>query len=451
MRRIARQFFPVVFMLFALPALASNVTVNGTVNFSALDGSADDADHVVNGVFTVNGDLTVNGTINCNDDGPGNNSACNMRFAVSGNVVMNAGSAMYAENRHGTGNGGNITITAGGSVSVHGPAGSLPGAVISGAALGSANGNGGIITVNSGGPSTFEAGTVVNSASKGNAAGKILLTSGGSMTVSGLLAAGASSTLLSTRQTGDILDGASGHQQGGEIRVQSTSVFEPSVLITSTATIASQGKTVGAGPVTIEGCGVIIRGLVASIANDDAPTRVVVRSGKGITVDATDLGVNSSGTHLGHVRSDATSGGAASKRLDLFAADAIQITGPDPSLSTLYAVTCTPADEHKVAGGQIRAISLRGTVTGSGRVFLAGQNEDDNAGGSIDVSSQGTVTLDQGFLAAVGDFGKMQKDAAGGHISARSYSGNVSWVLGVGDVRPVGSGASGVLLREPSP
>src|SRR5260221_3819498 len=404
MRRIARPLFTLVVILFlALPALAANVTVNGTVNFSALDGSADDADHVVNGVFTVNGDLTVNGTINCNDVGSGSSSACAMRFAVSGNVVMNAGSAMYAEDRGGNGNGGDLAVNAGGSVALHGPASSLAGAVISGAAFGAANGNGGPITINSGGPSTFEAGTVVNSASKGNAAGKILLTSGGSMTVSGLVAAGATSTLLSTRQTGDILDGASGSQQGGEIRVQSTSVFEPSVLITSTATIASQGKTVGAGPVTIEGCGVIIRGLVASIANSDAPSRVVVRSGKGITVDAIDLGINSGGTHLGHLRSDATSGGAASKRLDLFAAHAIEIDGPDPSLSSLYAARIAPnASDTGVADVARRASCLRSTATGSGRVFLAGQNSGHNTGRSIDVSGKGTLTLDHGPAAAVG-------------------------------------------------
>src|SRR5206468_3397794 len=63
--------------LFALPALADNVTISGNVTFASLDGSALDHDHTVNGVFTVNdGDLTVLGTINCNDDGPGANSAC---------------------------------------------------------------------------------------------------------------------------------------------------------------------------------------------------------------------------------------------------------------------------------------------------------------------------------------------------------------------------------------
>ena len=448
MGRFGRRVLPVfvvALFAFALPALASNVTINGTANFSSLDGSVDDQDHVVNGIFTVTGDLIVNGTINCNDEGAGSNSACAMRFDVSGNVVMNAGSGMFAENRLGAGSGGNITINASGSVTLHGPASTLNGAVISSAAFGSAIGNGGTVTINSGGATTLEGGTVVNSGSKGNDAGKILLTSGGSMTVSGLLAAGATATLLSTRQTGDVLAGGAGHQHGGEIRVQSTSVFDPAITINATATIVSQSDSEVAGPITIEGCGVIIRGLVASISNGDTATRVAVRSGKGIVIDATDLGITSSGTRLGHVRADATRGGAATKRLDLFANDAIQITGADPNLSTLYAVTSVPgADYNKVSGGTIRAISLRDAVTGSGRVFLAGRNAESNVGGTIDIASKGTVNLDHAFLEAVGDFTILKPDAAGGHIAARSSAGNVSWALGMGDVRPVGAGASGV-------
>ena len=117
-------------VVFALP-LAADVTVTGTVNFSSLDGSAQDDDHTANGVFTVNGNLTIQGTVNCNDSGPGNNSACAMRFSAAGNITLAPGSALYAENRVGPGSGGDITLQAGGNVSVQGPAGSLGGALIS--------------------------------------------------------------------------------------------------------------------------------------------------------------------------------------------------------------------------------------------------------------------------------------------------------------------------------
>jgi len=443
--RVVLPGFFVALFAFALPAFAANVTVNGTTNFSSLDGSVDDQDHVVNGTFTVNGDLIINGSINCNDDGPGNLSGCAMKFDVSGSVIMNAGSGLFAENRIGSGSGGSITIDAGGNVTLHGAAGSLPGAVISSGALLSATGSGGAITINSDGATTLEAGTVISSASKGADAGKILITSGGNLTASGLVAAGPSSTLLATAQTGDILAGGVAGQRGGEIRLQSTSVLDPSVAVNSTATIVSQGATDAAGPVTVEGCGVIIRGLVASIVNGDAGTRVAIRSGKEIVIDGSDLGISSSGSHLGHLRADATKNGAAAKRVDLFAADNVTVTGPDPALSSIYAVTSNPgSSDPSVTAGTIRVISLRGTVSGSGRTFMAGRNVDSHKGGTIEVSSASTVNLDHAYIEAVGDFSQLKASAAGGHINVRSYSGNVSWVLGNGDVRPVGTGASGV-------
>src|SRR3954451_10771843 len=128
--RVVLPGFLVALFAFALPAFATNVTVNGTTNFSSLDGSVDDQDHLVNGTFTVNGDLIVNGSINCNDNTPGNSAACSMRFAVTGNVTMNAGSGLFAENRQGSGSGANITFNAGGSVVLHGPASTFAGAKI---------------------------------------------------------------------------------------------------------------------------------------------------------------------------------------------------------------------------------------------------------------------------------------------------------------------------------
>src|SRR5436305_248515 len=102
--------------LVPMYALAANVTISGTTAFAAIDGGVDDEDHVANGVFTVTGNLTVNGTINCNDDGAGANSACPMQFMVGGNLVLNAGSAIFAENRTKAGNGGDVP--SGGSVTL---------------------------------------------------------------------------------------------------------------------------------------------------------------------------------------------------------------------------------------------------------------------------------------------------------------------------------------------
>src|SRR5688572_33132784 len=91
---------------------ADDVTVSGTASFGSLDGSTLDHDGAVNGVFTVNdGNLTVLGSINCNDDTT--RDACAMNFAVSGNMTVAAGGALYAENRRGNGVAGNISATVG--------------------------------------------------------------------------------------------------------------------------------------------------------------------------------------------------------------------------------------------------------------------------------------------------------------------------------------------------
>jgi hypothetical protein len=128
----------VLFAIAAVPAMAHDVTISGNVTFASLDGSSLDHDGVVNGVFTVNdGNLIVNGTINCNDDS-GSDSACNMSFVVSGDVIINSGGGIFAENRTGTGSGGNITISAGGNITVNG--------TISSAARSSTSSGGGAIT-----------------------------------------------------------------------------------------------------------------------------------------------------------------------------------------------------------------------------------------------------------------------------------------------------------------
>ena len=128
--RIVPLAFATFLLLFAASAFAGNVTVSGTVNFSALDGSVDDEDHAVNGVFTVGGDLIVNGTILCIDDS-GRTSACPMSFNVGHDLIVNAGGAIYAENRTGTGTGGAITLAVGHDLILHAASGSSAAAIIS--------------------------------------------------------------------------------------------------------------------------------------------------------------------------------------------------------------------------------------------------------------------------------------------------------------------------------
>ena len=120
--QVPLSLIAVLLALLALPApgRAHDVVLTGTSSFASLDGSADDHDGAVNGVFTVNdGNLTIEGTVTCNDDPPlaGSAGACPIKLTVSGDLTLEAGSGIFAENRRNSGSGGNITLTVGGDSS----------------------------------------------------------------------------------------------------------------------------------------------------------------------------------------------------------------------------------------------------------------------------------------------------------------------------------------------
>jgi VCBS repeat-containing protein len=415
----------------ALPAMADNVTVSGSVLFSSLDGSALDHDHVANGVFTVDdGDLTVLGTINCNDIDKGT-SACPMQFVVSGNVVLAPGSGIYAENRVKDGNGGDITITSGGSVTLQGTSGVTNGAIISSSKTNSGSSfHGGAISINAGGTFSSGSGSIISSAANDGAAGMINVVSGGVSTVGGMILAGPSRTVSSpTKYTGIIMT-AGGANRGGDITIDSHTSSEPGLVVTSSAIIASQtGDVAATATVTLKGCDVRVDGLVASIGKKLAGPRVSIRSGTNLTIDST------GGSHLGRVRADSTVEDAGTNRVDLFARNAIIISGP--ASGSQYAVSANQGD--KGDAGTINVISTDGAITASGNALSAGGTQKDEAGGTINVSAKSGVALVGASINAAG--GTSGGSRAGGHINVRSYSGSVSWTAGVGDVRPVGSAA----------
>jgi VCBS repeat-containing protein len=419
-----------VLFLVALPLslFADNVTVSGTTTFSALDGSSLDHDGAANGVFTVDdGDLTILGTINCLDDGPGNNSACAMSFAVSGNLSMLSGSGVFAENRTGGGNGANITFNVGGNVSVAGNA------VISSGNDG--NGASGDVTMNVGGTTTLASGSTISASSKGGASGDILVNGAGQVSANGLLASAPTRVLKAARYTGEVVNGGSSGSQGGAITVRSTSNTEPGVVMGGSATIVSQGEGAGSDRVLVEGCGIEIRGLVASVAKGGTTSAVTVRSGTTLLVDGRDLFGAPVSARFGMIRVDSLSGSAATYKADLFARNDIQILGPSAA-SPFSSVNSNPSGNN-AAGGAVRVISTDGTVTASGNAFSAGATNNGDNGGSINIAAKGNVVLDGATIKAVGG-----SSGKGGSIAARSYSGAVSWQAGVGDARPTGSGVT---------
>jgi hypothetical protein len=418
----------------SLSVLAHDVTLTGTQNFSALDGSAVDHDGSVNGVFTVNdGNLVVNGTVNCNDDGPGNNSACSMVFAVSGDMTVNSGGALYAENRSGSGNGGGISLNVGGDLSLNGTA------IVSSAATSSGSSNGGSIAANVSGGVTLAAGSTLDAGAPNGQAGAVNVTAGGVITVDGNVFSGPSRTLLATRLTGAALNGGNGNQSGGAISFSSTTFVEPAIVVGATANIVSQGEKNATGPVTLDACGIEIRGLVAALSRKETAARVTIRSGKNVLVDGSDLGA--AGTRQGILRADSTQEGASDNGVDIFASDSVQVLGPSGA-GTLFAVSSLPAGKaNKDGAGTIRVISLGAGVSASGRAFIAGVDGKATRGGTVSIAAFDHVNLDGATIIAVGDWSKPKKQSAGGTIEVRSHNGDLFWRNGTGDVRPVGSQA----------
>ncbi|HEX8409197.1 MAG TPA: tandem-95 repeat protein [Thermoanaerobaculia bacterium] len=420
-----------LFALIAVPVLAHDVTISGTNSFASLDGSSSDHDGAANGVFTVNdGNLAVTGIINCNDDTGASDSACSMAFAVSGNMSVNAGGALYAENRSGSGTGGAITLTVGGNLALSGNA------IVSTASRSSSGVTGGAITANVTGNVSLGAGSTIDSGSANARGGAIVLASAAIVTLDGNVLSGPSRTLLATRLSGGAaLDGGSANSIGGAITIGSSTFVEPAIVIGSTANIVSQGGDSGAGPITIDGCGVTVRGLVAALSRKDGVASVAIRSGKDVLIDGRDLG--GSGTRMGRVRADAPTGSAINKGVDIFAAETIDIFGP---ASGHYVLTSLPGlHDSKSWGGLIRIVSVGDAVNGSGNVIDDGHSAAGDSGGTVEISAKEDVTLTTAVIRAVGDFSTNNPNRGGGAIRVRSYSGDVIWTNGTGEVRPIGS------------
>ncbi len=404
-----RALLSLFVLVLAPAALAHDITITGTQSFASLDGSSSDHDGVANGVFSVSdGNLVVNGVVNCNDDST--TSACPMAFAVSGNMTINSGGALYAENRSGSGTGAAITMTVGGNLALNGTA------IVSTASKSSSGSVGGAITANVSGSVTLASGTTIDSGAANATGGNITIAAGGAVSVNGNVLSGPSRTILSTRLTDAALDGGTGNTIGGAITIGSSSFAGPSLSVGSNANIISQGSDGGAGPVKLDGCGIEIRGLVAALGKKDGPAKVSIRSGKNVLVDGRDLG--GSGTRMGRLRGDAITGTGTNKGVDIFAAETIDILGPSGSL---FVITSHPGvHDSKSIGGLIRVLSLGAGVNASGNIIDSGRTASGDTGGTVQVSAKNDVNLNTAVLRAVGDSSTGNNNRGGGSISVRS-------------------------------
>src|SRR4028119_2496037 len=442
--RVTMQFFLVLCLLplVVSVASASPLTLTGNLYFPNLDGSAQDSDGLANGTFTVADALVLDGTIHCNDAAPlpASASACAIQIKVAGDLTLEPGSGIFAENRRGSGNGNHSKLEVGGDLTLRGPDGSLPGAIVSTSQTLGGGGTAGNLTTQVSGAVNLEAGSSRAASSSGTAGAIAVI--GDTVRVAGLVASGHSRTVLPTFLTGEVLAGSSSSQAGGTILLKAKGVAENSLRIEPEGIVVSEGRLQGGRLVLLQGCGIEVFGLVASVSRNQGPSQVVLRSGKGILVDGRDLGSpDAPGRRFGRIRADSTQQGAAGYLVDLFAQSSIQVLGPDPSASGLFAVSSTPGTwSLRNAGGAITALSLAGTLTATGRAFATGRNGDGDQGGVIDLQAQGNVMLDGATVWSVGGFSHSSNAAVGGQIDVRSFQGAVSWTFGVGDVRPTGTG-----------
>jgi hypothetical protein len=439
MRSLGIRLFTLAVCLLPTALYAHSVTIAGAQTFASLDGSSSDHDGAANGVFTVSdGDLVVNGVVNCNDDGS-TDSACSMAFAVSGNLTVNSGGALYAENRSGSGAGGAISLTVGGDLTLNGTA------IVSTASKSSSGSSGGAITATVTGDIALGSGSTIDAGSANARGGEVNLAAAGLIKIDGNVLSGPSRTFLATRLGGGAaLDGGTSNNGGGRITISSNTFVEPAIVIGATANIVSQGADNGSGPVTIDGCGIQVRGLVASLARKDGVAKVNLRSGKDLLIDGRDLGAGS-GTRMGRVRADAPTGTALNKGIDIFASETIDIFGPAGSH---YVLTSLPGlHDAKSYGGLIRITALGDAVNASGNVIDDGHSASGDTGGTVEISAKEDVNLNTAVIRAVGDFNTNNPNRGGGIVRVRSYSGDVIWTNGHGEVRPVGS-SSGLAISD---
>ena len=443
--------------------------------FASLDGGPHDNDPTV-GAVEIDGDLTIatGGSITCNDVGSSGASACPINIHVTGNLLMEAGSAIRAENNSGGGNGGNITLDVDGTMTMDGADGTTPGALISARKTSGAGDTGvaGNITITVGDDTTgvgdlflgggttgygTETGAQIDATGRG-ASGDI------DITVAGNYFSEPGSVVSSGGLNGTSI------QQGGKIFIV------VGCALTSQGRITSKGPDPGGDLVHLEACDILIQGLVESTGkghtvaanpnqinvapfnscdgfSDVSVQNEIVRDGKPgratgcIEVWANNIMIDSTLPWAGELNADIGNGGSQGMGwIDIFAKSSLIVTdgtGNDRISNNLghtylstYAVHANAISGSDHSPGIVTALVDDGPLTASGKAFQAFTTGAGSDGGMVRLEASGQVTLDTAFVNATGDFNPNGGVGLGGHIFVASWLDDISWQNGDGDVRP---------------
>jgi len=456
-RCAAALFALSLILLVAPPSFAA--VIDSPTTFAVADAS----DGLVDGVFNVVGDLTIatGGRITCNDPAtPADASACDIKIVVTGNMEMRAGSAILAENRTASGNGGNILITVAGNAVMQGPSGANPGARISSSDTtgGGTTGKAGNITLQIGndavappsGDFTMAPGAQILADSVNQSGGAIVIDVARSGAIDGVVESSGGTT------------GTGGTQRPGGGPISVTAGCD--LTVTDAGKISSRGKDPGADLVRLQGgCAVAIFGLVESTgvghrapnapanhcsgpSHPDKPPNSVacveVWAGNSLTID----GKN----HYGQVSADKGGPGGSSgfSWIDLSARGPIAIIG---STDTPFAVHANGLAGTNDRGGAIAVVSRDANVVATDLAIQADAVNPGGAGGAVDIRARLAVNLETARIFARGDFVAAGGFGFGGSIEAHSFSGALSWQHGVGDVRPTGDDTIAPFDDDPPP
>jgi hypothetical protein len=400
--------------------------------------------------LTVTGDLTITstGSISCNDPlAPPNNSASPITITVGGDMEMEAGSAIRAENTVAGGNGGNISLNVEGNFTMRG------GAVISSSKTAGAGdtGDAGNIRIEVGNATVNPDDLTITCAT--TPAGDILVENGAQILANGQGEAGSIKMFAGKNATINGLVSSQGlgtaKGRGGPITIDACC----DLVVGDTGIVISQGRDPGADLVHLQGCKVEIFGLVASTGPGhegfagnlcNAPNRPGKPANSSACVEiwaGTTLLIDSTGVHNGEVNADTAQSGGIQGRswIDILANGAITIVGtaaPVPAAGNndtnpAFAVHANQflGNGH---GGDIAVISTGSTVTTTGRAIQANASTGSNGGtgGNVVVLAFGQVAIGNGTAAFIEAAGDTNVPAAGGTIRVQSFNANVTGPVG---------------------
>jgi parallel beta helix pectate lyase-like protein len=414
-----------VFGTGRIDATTGGITLNICTSPTACDLILDSPTVAGGGQIEANDPLTP--------PGPTGASASPITINVSRDVIMHANSAILAKNTSDGGGGGDIAITAGRNMTMN------AGATIDSTGSGSSgNSPGGDITIAVGttppatpavGVFTMDTGSQILANGISGSAGEIKITAGLQMDVDGLVQS--KSTITGT--------GAVQPRGGGPISL----VSGCKLTVSDTGTVSSEGADPGADLVHLEGCEVVVDGIVQSIAdtngghalpnappnhcNNDTTAHPFPFTGAAFTacveIWGNNISIDATGSHNGRVDVDGirTDGPPRRGWIDIFARENVTIVA---DTAGNYAVSANAAGGTNQFGGLITVKAKNGQVVTKalvpGTEGLAIQANATGAG-----SRGGDVVVQAGGLAPNGkvDFTSDSIQAMGGAIGGGSGSG----------------------------